>query len=63
VRVWSGAATPLPEAETITVALPVVAVAEAVKVSMDEQFGVQLVGENMAVTPLGRPEEMLKVTG
>jgi len=40
----------------VTVTVPVVAVELAVNVRVDEQVGLQLVGENTAVTPEGRPD-------
>ena len=47
---------------TVTVALPVVAVAEAVRVSVEETLpfagGVTGLVENAAVTPLGKPDAL-----
>ena len=39
----------------LTVAVPTVAEPEAVKVAVELQVGVQDVGENAAVTPVGKP--------
>jgi|SRR5712664_325048 len=47
---------PLAVPVIVTVTVPVVAVALAVNVRVDEQVGLQFVGENAAVTAEGRPE-------
>jgi hypothetical protein len=47
---------PPPAAATVMEALPVTAEAEADRVSVAEQFGVQEEGEKEAVTPEGSPE-------
>jgi hypothetical protein len=47
---------PTPVPSTVTLEVPSVAVEVAANVTVEEQFGLQPVGENAAVTPGGRPE-------
>ena len=48
--------TPPPVAVTVTVELPAEVVLLVLMVSVEEQFGLQLVEEKEAVTPAGKPE-------
>jgi len=47
-------ATPPPVPVIVTREVPVVAVELAVNVTVEKQLGLQLAGENVAVTPVGR---------
>jgi hypothetical protein len=48
--------TPPPDAETVMVELPAVVELLVLIVSVEEQVGLQLVEENEAVAPVGKPE-------
>ncbi len=47
---------PPPDAVTVTLELPAAVELVVLRVSVEEQLGLQLVEENEAVTPVGKPE-------
>jgi hypothetical protein len=53
---------PPPVLASMMLKVPVVAVPLAANVTVEEQFGLQLIGLNAAVTPEGRPEGTGKLT-
>ena len=48
--------TPPPDAVTVTLELPVAVELVVLILSVEEQLGLQLVEENEAVAPVGKPE-------
>ena len=48
--------TPPPDAVTVMVELPAAVELLALMISVEEQLGLQLVEENEAVAPVGKPE-------